>query len=353
MCADAPDTSGQNAAALAASKLSQDQFDWFKGEYERQAPERAEAQRRATEASDLQLSSAKENQEIARDYYDYQRSTFRPVEERLVKDATEYDTPERRAEAAQAAGAGVEQQVSAQRDASMRALARAGVDPSSGKMAATMGTQDILAAKAKAGASNAAEQRVEAQGFARRMDAASLGRGLASNQATSSQIASQQGSAGAATGQMPLQASATGAGLMQTGFSGALAGQQVAGNIYGDIARTQASSNNNGAIGALGSIAGGFIARSDENAKEDIEDTSGSAAMRAVREMPVKEWQYKPEEGLGTERHVGPMAQDVHAAAGEAAAPGGKNIDLVTMNGMAIAALQDVDRRLKKMEKRA
>lgn len=349
-CADAPDTSGQNAAALASAKLSEDQFNWFKGEYERTAPDRAEASRRANEASDIQLEAARKNNEIADDYWKYQKDVFRPVEQGLVEDAQNYDTPERRAEAAQSAGAGVEQQISAQRDATARALARSGVDPSSGKTAALMGSQDIMAAKAKAGATNAAERNVETQGWARRMDAASLGRNLASNQATSSQVATQAGSAGANTGMMPLAANQTGSSLMQTGFNGAMAGQGQAGQIYGNIANTQANNRNSGLLGSLGGVAGMFLA-SDENMKEDIEPTDDTAAMRALRNLDVKKWRYKEKEGLGTEEHIGPMAQDVQAEAGDGVAPGGKAIDMISMNGMTIAALQNVDRRLARVEK--
>lgn len=85
--------------------------------------------------------------------------------------------------------------IAAQRGATMRAMERSGVNPASGKAMALQGSMDIGAAKAKAkaGAANAAMKAVEQQGYARRMDAANLGRNIASAQGTNASIASQLG----------------------------------------------------------------------------------------------------------------------------------------------------------------
>ena len=55
MCADAPDTSGVNKAAVESSKLGKEQFDWFTREYARTAPERAAVVARDTAVADAQV----------------------------------------------------------------------------------------------------------------------------------------------------------------------------------------------------------------------------------------------------------------------------------------------------------
>jgi hypothetical protein len=67
--------------------------------------------------------------------------------------------------------------------------------------------------------------------------------------------------------------------------------------------------------------------------------------------MPVKKWRYKPtsEAADGGQEHVGPMAQDVHAQLGHDGAPGGTNIDLVSMNGTTLAAVRALDKKVNDM----
>lgn len=68
-----------------------------------------------------------------------------------------------------AASADVEQNLAAQRGATLRDMQRKGVNPSSGAAMALQGTMDINAAKLKAGAANAARTQAETVGLARRM----------------------------------------------------------------------------------------------------------------------------------------------------------------------------------------
>ena len=46
---------------------------------------------------------------------------------------------------------------------------------------------------------------------------------------------------------------------------------------------------------------------------------------------------------------TGPMAQDVAATMGEEAAPGGKKINLVAMNGKTMAAVQALDKKVDRL----
>mgnify|MGYP000181250354 CR=1 FL=1 len=139
-------------------------------------------------------------------------------------------------------------------------------------------------------------------------------------------------------------------------------GQQTAGNLYGQAA--QASNQDSGLWSALGNVAGqaagagklfGF---SDVNLKTDIEPQDPDQALAEVAATPVSKWKYDPakmaergipmEQGMGGQQ-TGPMAQDVNEEMGENAAPGGKKINLVTMNGKLMASVQALDKKVNKL----
>lgn len=351
---DGPDNKGMNEAAKANAHLSKEAFNWFQAEYARTAPQREASQARANEISDAQLASMKQQDAITKDYWDYQKNTFRPLEEGIVADSQTYDTAARRQAESDAAVADVNQQVAAQRSASARELARSGVSPESGKSQALVAAGDIGAAKAAAGASYQARKGVELQGYARKMDAANLGRNLASNQATSAGVALQQGNAAAGNSMQANQAAMSGAGLMQTGFNTAIQGNQSAGNLYGQAAQIKAQSGGDmfgdllsGAGGIMSGLGAMGVTFSDENMKEGIDRVSDEEALEQIKEVDSqKTWQYKRGAGLPTDRKTGPMAQDVQEVMGDKAAPGGKVIDLVTLNGRNMAATRALAKKV-------
>jgi hypothetical protein len=355
MCSDAPDTSGMNAAAVANAAVSKEALDFFRRAYEDQAPARQEATARANAVSDAQLASMTQNQALSKDYADYQANTFRPMEQALVADAKNYDTQARRDEAAGSAMADVTQQAAAGREMQQRNLTRMGVNPNDGKFAALTSQMGLQEALGKAAAGTQARRNVETQGYARRMDAASLGRGLASNQATSAGIALNAGNSAANTGQIGVQTAQNATQMMGQGFNTAIQGNASAGNLFGQQAQIQGQDG--GALGALGSVAGGFLGGSgfakmvsDKNAKKNVEPTSDEEALEAVENTPVSSWTYKKGQGDGGS-HVGPMAQDAAATMGQKAAPGGKMIDLVTMNGITMASVAALSRKVDKLAK--
>lgn len=92
----------------------------------------------------------------------------------------------------------------------------------------------------------------------------------------------------------------------------------------------------------------GRMAKSDVTAKEGIVKISGRKALEAYRKLKISRWRYKPGEGIDGEQdeHVGPMAQDVNKELGENFAPTGKKIDLVSMNGANMAAIQGLDEKI-------
>jgi hypothetical protein len=64
-----------------------------------------------------------------------------------------------------------------------------------------------------------------------------------------------------------------------------------------------------------------------------------------VAAMPVTEWQFKTEPG---ERHLGPMAQDFHAAFG--LGTDDKHIGVVDEGGVALAAIKGLNEKVNEKE---
>ena len=356
MCADAPDTSGMNKAAEANAEIAKEALAWYKQAYQEQAPLREQAAAKANEVSDAQLASMRQNDAISKDYWNYQQSTFRPMERSIVDAAQTYDTEARREQKAGEAIADVQQQIDASLGQQTRQLTSMGVNPNDGKFAAMSNQMSMAGALGKAQAAAKAREGVELQGYARKMDAANLGRNLASNQATSAGVALNAGNSAAQTGGMALSQAQNATNQVGQGFNTAIQGNNSAGNIYGQVAQMQGKDS--GVMGALGTVAGGFLGGngfakmidSDENIKKDIKPVSDEQALAAVEKTPVSQWTYKKGEGDG-ETHIGPMAQHVKATMGEQAAPGGKQIDPITMNGINMAAIAALSRKVDKLAK--
>lgn len=255
----------QNYTAVKQMELSTQQLDWAKEIYAAEAPDRAEAQRLGTEVSEASLAQMRQQTEITQRASDDYNTRFRPLESQIVADATGYDTAERRAAESSAAVSDVEKQVAAQRGSTMREMERAGVNPASGKTMAVQASMDVSAAKAKAGAGNAASKAVETIGYARRMDAANLGRNIASSQGTSAAIGLQAGAAANASSAAGLAAGQSGAQIMQNGFAGAQQGLAGAGAAFGGISAANASAgaarsaNTGAAVGAVATVAAAVI----------------------------------------------------------------------------------------------
>ena len=71
-----------------------------------------------------------------------------------------------------------------------------------------------------------------------------------------------------------------------------------------------------------------------------------SEAWDAMRKTKLFDWKYKKSSGNDTDPKVGPMAQEVQQNFGEEAAPTGKKIDLVSLNGAAMASVKHLGDRL-------
>lgn len=359
-CSDAPDVSGMNRAAESSAALSKEALDWARQVYAQEAPDRraaADLDRRvaASQVAGMDFATSQARQDAARN-----RTVFQPLEDRLVGDAQGYDTPQRRAEAVARAGADVESAAGMAVDDMNRDLLRRGGSVDDG--GARGNTLDLALGKARmrAGASDNAVRNIEQQGYARRMDAAGLGRGVVSSQATQQQIASQTGGAAVGASNAGLAALQSGNSVMQTGFNQGMQGMGQAGNLYGQVAgiQSQTRGQNLQFLSSAMNTGANLYMASDKNKKKGTgKVTQGADELAEINATPVHaDWQYDTKKGGpadGGMLHTGPMAQDVRATMGNKTAPGGKVVDLEQMGGKLMAGMQALTKRVERIEKKA
>jgi hypothetical protein len=85
---------------------------------------------------------------------------------------------------------------------------------------------------------------------------------------------------------------------------------------------------------------------SDRNRKHDIVPIDTERVLESVARMEIAEWSYN--DVSPSARHIGPMAQDFHSAFGTGDTD--KCIPTVDANGVALAAIQALYRRVSRLE---
>jgi len=248
--------SAEAAKTVAASneKIAKDTLDFYKQQYTEMKPV-------LTEIMQGEMDMQKANKARADEYAAYEKNTYRPLEQELVKKAREFNTEAKREELAGAAAGDVSQAFGVARGQMQRQQAAGGIAPNSGRFAALnqqMLTQEALA---RAGAMNNARTQATDRGTALMYDAAGLGRNLATNASTAYGV-SQGAAAGAKN------TAQVGSNMMGQGFQGAINANNAAagaygtaGNIYGQefSGRMQGYQAQQQASGALWSGIGGAI----------------------------------------------------------------------------------------------
>ena len=89
---------------------------------------------------------------------------------------------------------------------------------------------------------------------------------------------------------------------------------------------------------------GSWTSISDRNQKENVATVDGEALLGALRGVPVTTWNYIAEGD--SVRHMGPMAQDFHAAFGLNGADS-LGINTVDIDGVMLAGVQALDARTR------
>jgi lysophospholipase L1-like esterase len=98
--------------------------------------------------------------------------------------------------------------------------------------------------------------------------------------------------------------------------------------------------------GAYCSSAGVWTSVSDRNAKENFTSIAPGDVLAKVVALPITQWKYKVEPA-GV-RHIGPVAQDFHAAFGFGDSD--KAIGTVDEGGVALAAIQGLNQKMEQKE---
>lgn len=268
-----------------------------------------------------------------------QQNVFVPLQNDYIREAYQWDSPERKERAAGEAIADVRQQQKIGEDTRLRSAMRMGVNPASGAYNAGARESQMNGALAASGAGNLARRRVEAEADARQANAINLGSGLAVNPATSMGLSNNAIMSG-------------GQGAMQGyGQQGSLLNADYQNRMQSWQADQQNSQGIFGAMGTLAGMASGnpmsmMTMFSSKEFKTDKKPVKEGKSLGAIRQMPVEEWTYKP--GIADEgRHIGAYAEDFQKATGVG---DGKTIDVPTAIGVTMGAIRDLDAKVSRLE---
>ncbi len=262
----APDPNIGIAAANTAA-ISKEALDFQKQMYEEYKPYMIKEAATAEEASRLQMDIARKQDAQADEYGAYMKNTFRPVEQSMVDEAMSYDNGVEGERMAGEAAAQVGESFGIGQRTMNRQMADQGVNVNDGAYAGGQRFMALKQAVATAGATNKARQDAKTIGWAKKADAAGLGRNLPGNQATAASLATSAAGAGVQSAGVGANGVAQGASLMQQGYGTAIQGNNTAGNLYlgqynaqmeGYKASTQA---NNGLWSGLGTLAGAALGK--------------------------------------------------------------------------------------------
>ena len=95
-------------------------------------------------------------------------------------------------------------------------------------------------------------------------------------------------------------------------------------------------------------IATSYLTNSDRNAKTGFKAVDGGSVLELVSRLPITSWAFKEDP---KQRHIGPMAQDFHAAFGLSGTDD-KHINLSDAAGVSLAAIQELNKRLQEKDVR-
>jgi hypothetical protein len=354
-----PDPRIGEAAAVNA-EVSKEMLDFAREQWQQQQQRLAEFDPLVKQYLDIQTRVARDSADRADEQWRIYRDEFRPVESRMVSEAMDWDSQAALDRAAQEAGAGVARSAAAARDQLERSLIARGINPSSGAYTSALANLGLGEMAARAGAENAARENRRLQGVQLRTGAAQFGRNMPQTGIAAGSLSLQGAGSGAQTANMQLMAPGAAAAQTLPWYSGAVGANTAGGNLMlgqyqGQLgawnAQRQAEATEMAGLGQLAGTALGWYLKSSEDAKEDKKPVNTALILEGLEAIPVEAWKYKEGEGDGG-RHIGPYAEDVQAQFGDAAAPAGEAIDLVTMNGIALAGIKELAKKVKNIERR-
>lgn len=294
-------------AAEVMAGLGREQLAFAKDQYNRSAP--------VLEAiANQQMAAQNEQMGQARDYYNYMRDTYRPLERGLVADAQRFNTEAYREDMAAKAAADAGRAFGISQAQNQRAMASMGVNPASGKFRNMNNATGLQQAAQRAAAMTGARTGAEQMGYARKLDAAGLGRGLSGASTAAyggaTNAGSQAGLNAQSAGQNYMGNMGTGANTMLGGYNAQISG-------LGSVLNNQTSAyvnSNDSFLGDLGGLMGGaasmYTAFSDRRLKENVKEVG--VDQRTA--LTLYEFNYINDE----RKFVGVMADEVELSYPEA-----------------------------------
>ena len=297
-----------NASAQAASiqaGLGRDQLAFAREQYDRTAP-------MLERIANQQMSAQDEQMAQARDYYNYQQDTYRPLERGLVADAQRFNTEAYRNDLAAKAAADTGVAFGQSQAMNRRAMAAMGANPNSGRFAGMQQASGLAQAATRANAMTGARMQADQMGYARKLDAAGLGRGLAGASSAAyggaTNAGSQAGLNAQSAGQNYMGNMATGAGTIANGQNMQIQGL---GNVLNN--QTSAYVNTAGSLlGDIGALAGaGASAYATHGSDRRIKENIVEVGVDQRTALTLYEFNYKKEVGDPNIRYRGVMADEV------------------------------------------
>jgi hypothetical protein len=221
------------ASAQANERIAREQMELGREQFEWAKQNAAQDRQMMMPVFQQQLRIADAQEQRSNEQYEYWQQSFKPLEEKIVADAMNFNTDAERERMAGTAGADIEQAFGNQRAQNARELSRYGLNPNSSSALRAAGQLGDEEALAKAGAMNQSRMQSRAMGMAMAADAANIGRGAQSASGAAAQLALGAGQAGGQTISGLTQNAAMTRTLGNQNFSNAINANTSAGNIYG------------------------------------------------------------------------------------------------------------------------
>lgn len=333
--APAPDPAiGQ--AALENIQLGKDWLQFAREQFAVGNERQKETDALSNRVIEQQIRTQDEANQWARGDRDRMETIFRPVEDRFVQEASNYDTPEKQEAQAAEARADVVSSAEAQRATNVRQMAAMGMRPDSGRFQGITRTNDLNTALAAAGAQNNARQVVRDKGLSLRADVANMGRGLGSSAAGAFGIGLNAGNSATGNRASANQQWGMNNQIMTNGFQGNISanssGANILNNLYGNQvaawdANRRANSTSAAGLGNLfGTLGSAWITSSDIRVKEDVQRVG-----QLPNGIPIYTFRYTERYRplWGRDIKIGVMAQDVEKVIPDAVVTGPDGIKMV------------------------
>ncbi len=335
---------GLDAAAQAQLDIGQDYLDFAKDQFKvsekRQIATDAQTKKISDNLLKLGASDRKRYEDV-----------FVPLQDKFIKEAENYDSPERQRQVAAEARADVSAEAASQKGARQREAMSLGMGIG-GRFAGIERAGDLMTASQSVHAQNTRRQEVRDKGVAMRRDAIGLGQGLGTNAITTNQAAGSLINAGN-------DAFFKSQGIVQPGYSSAQQGAAGQATTLGQTYRSDIGIwDTNRKIGAaedaavakgigeaVGTGVGVLAMLSSKKSKKNRKKVPEGESLAAVEGMPVEAYDYK--EGMGDGgSHVGPMAEDFQQQTG---AGDGTSIAMQDAIGVTMGAVKDLSSKVDKM----